>query len=198
MRNYLFIISLALLSASCGSPSSKQADEKSSKSALSISDENSAAFYQKLQSLCGKSFAGQELYMKEGRESWAHLPFKMFVTRCDNQEIHIPFHVGENKSRTWMFIVEDGRLRFRHDHRHEDGTPEDLTLYGGYANDKGTPFRQEFPADDYTVNVHPRSEGSVWVVELADDMSSFNYQLHHHGELLFHGKFDLTKEISED
>ena len=136
--------------------------------------------------------------MKEGRESWAQFPFRMFVTRCDNQEIHIPFHVGENKSRTWMFIVEEGRLRFRHDHRHEDGTPEDMTLYGGYANDKGTPFRQEFPADDYTINIHPRSEGSIWVVELAQDMSSFNYQLHHNGELLFHAKFDLTKEIIEE
>ena len=100
MRSYLFIISFALLWVSCGSPSSKQKDEKSTKSALSITDENSAAFYQKLQSLCGKSFAGEEVYMKEGRESWAHLPFRMFVTRCDNQEIHIPFHVGENKSRT--------------------------------------------------------------------------------------------------
>ena len=189
------LLALAVIATACGSGTETKKESKETEKVLPIANENAAAFYSNLKSLCGKSFAGEEAYVQEGRESWADQPFTMHVTVCDEEQIHIPFHVGENTSRTWMFLNEGGNLRFRHDHRHPDGTPEDLTLYGGYATENGSPFRQEFPADDYTVDVHPRSEGAIWVVELTEDLSKFIYQLHHKGELLFEGRFDLTKEL---
>jgi len=185
-----------IMFAACNVGGDKKAEKaKVQDNEISIENENSSAFYKNLQLLCGKSFSGREVFVKEGRESWADKPFTMHVTLCDDEQIHIPFHVGENTSRTWMFLNEGGKLRFRHDHRHPDGTPEDLTLYGGYATQSGTPFHQEFPADEYTIDVHPRSEGAVWIVSLSTDMTCFCYQLFHHGELLFQAEFDLTVEI---
>ena len=41
-----------------------------------------------------------------------------------------------DNSSTWMFPVEDGRLRFRHEHRHDDDTPDEITMHDGYGNGK--------------------------------------------------------------
>lgn len=157
--------------------------------------ETQHAFLGNLASLCGKSFRGRETYMAPGRESWAHRDFVMHVTFCEDERVHIPFHLDEDRSRTWMFLLEDKGLRFRHDHRHEDGTPEDQTLYGGYADGTGTAFLQKFPADEYTVELLEDDRGREWRVILAEDMSTFTYQLLYHGEVVFAAEFDLTSPL---
>ncbi len=160
--------------------------------------ENEQAFLGHLRSLCGKSFAGNETFMAEGRESWSQFDFVMHITVCEADRVHIPFHLSDDHSRTWIFVVEDGRLRFRHDHRHADGTPEEQTLYGGYADGNGTPFVQHFPADDYTVKLLNDTVGRKWTVILAEDLSNMKYQLSYSDELIFEGTFDLTEPIETD
>jgi hypothetical protein len=152
-------------------------------------------FLVNLASLCGKSFRGGETYMAPGRESWADRDFVMHVTVCEADRVYIPFHLDQDRSRTWMFLVEDEGLRFRHDHRHEDGTPEDQTMYGGYADGKGTEYRQNFPADDYTTELLKDTLGREWRVILDEDMTSFTYQLLYSAELIFEAVFDLTAPI---
>ncbi len=49
--------------------------------------------------------------MAEGRESWAHMEFIMHVTLCEDDRIFVPFHLDDDHSRTWMFLVEDGKMR---------------------------------------------------------------------------------------
>jgi hypothetical protein len=195
-KHLLILVTLALVISSCGSPTGSKSEKAEAEDVIiNIQNENANTFFESLKQFCGKSYAGKEVFVKQGRESWANLDLTMHVTKCQIDTILIPFHVGANKSRTWMLINEEGKLRFRHDHRHEDGTPEDLTLYGGYATDSGTALHQEFPADDYTIGVHPRSTGAIWVLQLSADLSTFSYQLHHNGELLFEAEFNLTKEI---
>jgi hypothetical protein len=67
---------------------------------------------------------------------------------------------------------------FRHDHRHPDGTPEELTLYGGYSDGTGTPFVQHFPADQYTVDLLSdtldRQWNVVWMKTLQVSPTSCN------------------------
>ncbi|TVR73422.1 MAG: hypothetical protein EA408_04780 [Marinilabiliales bacterium] len=157
--------------------------------------ETERAFLDNLASLCGKSFRGGEVYMAPGRDSWAHMDFVMHVTVCEDDRVYIPFHLDEDRSRTWMFLVEERGLRFRHDHRHEDGTPEDLTMYGGYADGKGTEFMQNFPADEYTVELLEDVFNREWQIILAEDMSTMTYQLSYHGEPVFTAEFDLTNPI---
>jgi len=186
----LFTFLLAL--AACeNAPTENKSNEPPQTPELSA---NEQAFMGHLRSLCGKSFAGEETFMADGRESWSHFDFMMHVTVCENDKVHIPFHLSDDHSRTWMFLVEDGRLRFRHDHRHADGTPEDQTLYGGYAyaDGNGTPFVQHFPTDDYTVKLLNDTVDRQWTVILAEDLSSMKYQLSYSDELIFEGTFDLT------
>jgi hypothetical protein len=153
------------------------------------------AFLKNLAGFCGKSFRGKETYTAPGRQSWAEKNFVMHVTVCEPDRVYIPFHLDDDHSRTWMFLLEEDNLRFRHDHRHEDGTPEQLTLYGGYADGRGTEFIQKFPADDYTNSLLDDNAIREWKVELAEDLSIFSYHLLYNNEIVFSAEFDLTNPL---
>lgn len=197
-RNILMAVFILALAA-CGPRTESESELHSPEVAadfFTFEHDSFTAFLDNLKSLCGKSFEGKQIYMKEGRESWEDKHMVMHVTVCEDDVVHIPFHMDEDRSRTWMFFNENGELRFRHDHRHEDGSPEDMTMYGGYADqERGTETYQVFPADEYTIDIHPISVDSEWVVELKNDMSILSYQLHHEGELLFEAHFDLTQPL---
>lgn len=158
-------------------------------------DESQSAFLDNLSSLCGKSFRGRETYSAPGRESWADREFVIHVTVCTEDSVYIPFHLDQDRSRTWMFLAEAGGMRFRHDHRHEDGTPEELTMYGGYSDGTGTAYRQYFPADDYTIRLLDDTLGREWRVILAEDLSTMTYELHYSEKLMFAAEFDLADPI---
>ncbi len=157
--------------------------------------EQEAGFLENLSRLCGKSFRGRETYMSPGRESWADKDFVMHVVLCEEDRVHIPFHLDEDQSRTWMFLVEGGRLRFRHDHRHPDGSPEDQTLYGGYSDGLGTAFSQHFPADQYTIDLLVDTLDRQWNVVMDEAFTNFSYQLQYKGEVVFQADFDLTSPL---
>jgi hypothetical protein len=196
----LWFFALAILLLSCGqsqsgdSPGQDRLLDRLEELEVSLSDAEKG-FLDNLSSLCGKSFHGKQTYSAPGRESWAGRDFVMHVTVCETDRVHIPFHLDQDRSRTWMFLAEEKGLRFRHDHRHEDGTPEELTMYGGYADGKGTRFRQSFPADQYTIELLEDTLGREWRVILSEDLSSMTYQLHYSGQLMFAAEFDLTRAI---
>lgn len=197
--NYVYAAAIIFVFSSCGPRTEPATDTTEKLPEIEISvfaHESYGEFFKNLSSLCGQSFGGRQVYMQEGRESWEDKEMLMHVTVCEPDELHIPFHLNGDRSRTWMFFNEDGQLRFRHDHRHEDGTPEDMTMYGGYADpERGSAFYQVFPADNYTIDIHPISIDSEWVVELSDDLSVFSYQLHHEGEMIFRADFDLSSPL---
>ncbi len=153
-------------------------------------------FMDNLATLCGESFEGEEVYLAEGRDSWEDEELVMHVTVCEEDEVHIPFHVSDDESRTWMFLVEDGRLRLRHDHRYPDGTPQDLHLYGGYSDSEGNEYFQNFPVDDFSKEeVLEDEHGREWQVELDEEMTTFTYRLLYHGERVLQVDFDLTRPL---
>ena len=191
---YFFFFGMVLLYF-CGSAPQTGTQEQSPDILSAVLSEHEAGFMENLASLCGKSFRGQETYMAPGRESWAEKDFVMHVVLCEDDRIHIPFHLDDDTSRTWMFLVENGRLRFRHDHRHPDGTPEDLTLYGGYSDGTGTAFVQHFPADQYTVDLLTDTLSRQWDVVLDENLTSFSYQLQYMGDIIFRADFDLSNPI---
>lgn len=153
------------------------------------------AFFDNLASLCNQSFEGEQIYRSHHAPGWEDYEMVMHVEVCEPDHIHIPFHVGEDQSRTWMFLIEDGRLRFRHDHRYPDGTPEEETLYGGYADDSGTAFVQHFPADQYTAELIEGGEGNVWTVRMDEALTTFTYRLERDGEKRLRIDFDLTNPL---
>ena len=123
-------------------------------------------------------------------------PLIMHVRRCSPGEIRIPFHVGENRSRTWILTRTEGGLRLKHDHRHEDGSEDKQTQYGGDTEAAGTATRQEFPADAFTATLLPAAKTNVWTVEVHPGRT-FAYALRREGsDRRFRIEFDLTKPIA--
>lgn len=152
-------------------------------------------FFDNLKTLCGKSFKGEQVYRSHHGESWAGREMIMHVSVCEDDHMHIPFHVDDDHSRTWMFLKEEGKLRFRHQHLHDDGTHEEGSMYGGYANDQGNAFVQYFPADEYTAQVIEGGGRNVWTVSIDEAFTAFSYRLDRDGEKRFEIIFDISNPI---
>ncbi len=193
MKQILIFMALTLILASCGQPQQTSTDVETTERTFLL--EAHQDFFDQLSAFCGQSFEGAETYTIEGRENWQGKRLVMEVILCEEERVHISLAVDENRSRTWMFLAEDGELRFRHDHRHEDGSPEEVTLYGGYATNAGSAFVQYFPADDYTCQLIDYACKNEWVVMLSDDLSTFSYILSLDGVMRFQADFDLTNPL---
>ncbi len=181
------LIAFILGLASCNS-----AQEKSEQIAKTGED----IFFERFKDIEGKSFSGKEVFIREDMESWAHLDLVMHVREYTDSIIYVPFRVGDNTSRTWTLYREsDGRLRLRHDHRHDDGTPEDLNLYGGYTGEGSTGVSQLFPADDFTCKMLRRICDNEWNMQFSDDLSTFSYILKKEGDKVIRIDFDLTSPL---
>jgi hypothetical protein len=120
----------------------------------------------------------------------------MHVRQCSDREIRIPFHAGEDRSRTWILTRTDAGLRLKHDHRHRDGSEDQITQYGGDTADRGTPGRQEFRADGHTAKLIPAASTNVWTVEVVPGQT-FAYALRREGtDRRFRVEFDLTRAVT--
>ncbi len=148
--------------------------------------------FDSLTNICGQEGSGQVIY-PEGDDN----PFKgatlfMKIEYCGKDSLRIPFHVGEDRSRTWILTRSEKGILLKHDHRHEDGTPDEVTMYGGWSNhDQAAGMALHFPADDYTGKLLPAAATNEWVMKLSDDQKIFSYILYRDGELRFHADFTL-------
>jgi hypothetical protein len=156
-------------------------------------------FFDQISALCGKAFAGEMTgFSRPSDAGWLDREVVMHVRQCSDQEIKIPLHVGENRSRTWVVSRTDNGLRLKHDHRHDDGSEESVTWYGGHTTDPGRAWRQTFPVDDYSkamflANGLEVSVGNFWSMEV-HPQEKFAYELVRAGRL-FRAEFDLTREV---
>ena len=99
-------------------------------------------FYTRLKALCGQAFAGRvvtDTPPPTGDDPFAGKDLVMHVRGCGDDELRVPFHVGEDRSRTWVFTRTDSGLRLKHDHRHEDGKEDSVNMYGGDTAEPGAP-----------------------------------------------------------
>jgi hypothetical protein len=153
-------------------------------------------FWKELTALCGKAFAGKVVESTSPTDAqFAGKTLVMHVRVCGPEEIRIPFHVGEDRSRTWIVARTASGLRLKHDHRHADGTEDKITHYGGDTANAGTAARQEFAADPFTVRLIPAAKTNVWSL-LVTPEKIFSYGLRRDSEgRRFRVEFDLTKPI---
>ena len=168
------------------------------------------AFWQALSSHCGQAFAGRMVSDEAPDADMRGAAMVMHVRECSASRIAVPFHVQRadgswDRSRTWLLTRTATGLRLKHDHRHEDGKPDAMTLYGGDTAAPGTASAQEFPVDAESVALF-RAEGrtvsvtNVWRVEVTPAGSAqarFAYQLLRQppNARNFRVEFDLTRPI---
>jgi hypothetical protein len=167
---------------SCSAETDRRTSEETNQTIL---------FFNNMKDLCGRTFTGRLDYPDDPDHDMAGQEFKMFTESCDDNELRIPFHVGEDTSRTWVLTLTGQSLLLKHDHRHSDGTPEDLTMYGGFANSHGNAFRQYFPADQETADMLPEAATNVWMMEIDPENKEFIYYLERHNEPRFRAIFQM-------
>ncbi len=155
----------------------------------------SAIFWSELEKLCGKAYEGTVINAPADDTTFKDKKLVMHVRSCEKDRIRIPFFVGADKSRTWVLTRQNDRILLKHDHRHEDGKPDAVTMYGGLTTNEGSATRQMFPADQETVKVIAAAASNVWWIDLQPN-DFFAYNLRRVGtERFFSIKFDLKKEI---
>ena len=162
-------------------------------------------FLAHLAAYCGKAFAGRIVANQPASatpDAFDGKTLVMHVRGCEEsqREIRVPFHVGDDHSRTWVITRTAAGLRLKHDHRHEDGSPDVLTMYGGETAAPGDAQRQEFPVDAESVALFRRegSDASVsntWAMELVP-AQRFVYELSRPGGRLFRVEFDLARPVA--
>lgn len=139
------------------------------------------AFFANLTALCGQTFEGRVVTDDPADADFASSRLVMHVRDCSDSEIRIPFHVGEDHSRTWIVTRTDDGLRLKHDHRDPDGTEHTLHNYGGDTTGPGTAERQEFPVDQFSIDLFNANDAAVsttnvWAMEV-HPAETFAYEL---------------------
>lgn len=153
------------------------------------------AFWTALRGLCGRAYAGALVQGSAADSAFRTNPLVMHVRQCSEAEVRIPFHVGEDRSRTWIVTRTDGGLRLKHDHRHADGSEDAITQYGGDTRGPGTATTQEFHADAHTASLIPAAVTNVWTIEILPG-ERFAYALRREGtDRRVRVEFDLTRSV---
>lgn len=163
------------------------------------------AFFGALAAQCGQAYAGRLASDQEVDADMRGRAMVMHVRRCTADRIEIPFHIeglgpdgGWDRSRTWIVTRTPAGLRLKHDHRHADGSKDELTMYGGNTADRGTATRQTFPVDAESIALFTRtgrgvSNSNIWSIETTAD--GFTYGLDREGRR-FRVTFDYSQPVA--
>lgn len=163
--------------------------------ALQSSD---TALLQALAPYCGQAFAGQLISNPAEDADMVGQRLIVHVAGCRPGEVRMPFHVGEDRSRTWVLRELPQGLQLKHDHRHQDGTHDELTMYGGTAV-ASDGLAVQFPADAYSKLMfqalgRTAAPANVWSFTLQPG-KQLVYRLSRPGRE-FAVAFDLTQPVA--
>jgi len=190
------IVGGALLMSACSMEASPGRLAQEARAAESQNPATPANLFEALSAYCGLAFAGGVASNDERDADWAGQTLVMHVRECSDDEIRIPLHVGEDRSRTWVVTRTEDGFRLKHDHRHEDGSEDVLTQYGGDSS-VVFPSRIFFPADDFSRELFvaegiEASADNIWVMGI--EGSIFTYGLDR-PDRTFRAVFDLSNPV---
>ncbi len=163
------------------------------------------AFFAALKARCGQAFAGKIETNQAADADMQGKAMVMHIRSCSPDRIEIPFHIdglgpdgGWDRSRTWIITRTATGLRLKHDHRHADGSKDEVTMYGGDTSNAGTATRQEFPVDAESIAMFKAtgrgvSVTNIWAVETTD--AGFAYELRREGRH-FRVAFDYARPVA--
>ncbi|MBA2331093.1 MAG: hypothetical protein H0V91_15925 [Flavisolibacter sp.] len=153
-------------------------------------------FLKSLTPYCGNSYEGKTIFPADESDPFYGKTLKIHFEGCNKNEYRIPFQVGDDRSRTWILTADNKTLTLKHDHRHADGSPDSVTMYGGVSRDPKNALTQFFPADPYTASLIPAAATNEWNLVLSNDGRTLSYILKRHNKLRFHADFDLSKPLN--
>ena len=148
-------------------------------------------FFNTLSQYCGQSIEGKTVFPDDPNHAFANKKLLMHLAKCTDKEIRIPFRVGKDTSRTWIISKTSKGLLLKHDHRHADGTADDITMYGGYEDSQSTALSVNFVADDATAKMLPEAKTNVWTLSFDKKQKQFIYSLKRHDKPRYEATFDI-------
>ena len=160
-------------------------------------------FFHNLSQLCGQAFAGRMVTDHPNDADLRGKAMVMHVRSCTADTIKIPLHVEADRSRTWVLTRApkgaDSSVELKHDHRHADGSEDEITQYGGKTLTLGSATRQEFPADAFSKilferTARPNSSLNVWGMEI-EPGKRFIYEVTRPNRHV-RFEFDLTQPVA--
>ncbi len=156
-------------------------------------------FWERLQTLCGRAFAGRVVTTEPGDSQLAAARLVLHVARCDADTVRIAFHASQDASRVWVIARTANGLSLIHIHRGQDGREEVRSHYGGETVAPGTVRRQGFPADAGTRALFrreglPEAAANIWSIEIQPGQV-FGYAIDRPGRHL-HIEFDLSRPVA--
>lgn len=166
--------------------------------ATATASENSV--WDVLSANCGKAFVGKIIKDTDPSDTWTNARIVMHVRDCSENQIKVPLHVDDNRSRIWIVTkLGAGKMRLKHDHRHADGSSDAVTMYGGTSvggANVNRPARVTFPVDTESIasfkkNGLDASVTNSWHLSVGDAM--FHYKLTRPSGRTFEVAFDLSK-----
>jgi hypothetical protein len=164
-------------------------------------DVSASDFLASVSEYCGHAYEGTIVSDDPQDEEWRSQTIVADFETCTETALRIPLHVGDDHSRTWLVAFnDDGRLALRHQHNHEDGSADALSMYGGKSSGASNATRQVFPADKKTMNLFdaeeiPESKENVWALEIQPDTDMMAYELKR-PERFFRIEFDLSEPVA--
>ena len=162
-----------------------------------VADAPSHVFWSRLHEHCGEAFEGRLVTAAPGFDLLDGSERLIVHFRsCSDFETRLPFHIEEgpdawDRSRTWVFFNHgaDG-IELRHDHRHQDGSEEENTWYGGDAIE-GETYWQRFV---YPPRTEEMGVFMGWRVEIHPN-ERFTYGTMRDEEWTFRVDFDLSQNV---
>jgi hypothetical protein len=192
------VVAAAAVCVACGGSGAdapRGTDEPPAGSAASARE----AFWQNLSQQCGNAYAGGLVLEPPGDDMLTGTEqLVVHFRECGSDTLRLPFHIeieatGEwDRSRTWMFMRTVNALELRHDHRHEDGSPDTQTMYGAFTQDEGTPGAQEFILTERTA---PDGASLGWRVEIEPGLR-YTYGTIRGGDWTWRVDFDLSQPVA--
>ncbi len=150
-------------------------------------------FVDNLSALCGQTLTGQVVSQDEVDADWRKVTLTVGPIDCGDK-IAMPLAVGADQSRTWFITQSEDELTLKHRHTLKDGYPDPVTHYGGTTATQGTATRQDFPVDQYSIDMFLEnglnaSVTNVWSLEIKPG-EVFAYELNREGRH-FRAEFPL-------
>lgn len=154
-------------------------------SAQEQGEDPQSEYFKTLASLCGDRFEGLMTYPNNDQSDFAGKLLVATFEGCSESEIRVPFQVGDDTSRTWIFTKSSKSIELKHDHRHVDGSADEISNYGGRSLSDGTALAQAFHADEFTQQLIPEAATNVWNVSFDVKKNQLTYHLERHDKPSF-------------
>jgi hypothetical protein len=159
------------------------------------------AWWDRMAQHCGSAYPGGLTQAPDGDDMLRGDELLIVHFReCTDDELRLPFHIetepGEwNRSRTWIFTRTAEGIHLDHDHRQPDGTPDEVTHYGGHTVDEGTGTRQVFIFTDYD-DYDPSGPHRGWRVDIEPN-KRYTYGTFRGDDWRWRVDFNLSEPVND-